>query len=119
MSAGPLLEIQCVSRLANSRSKTFNIDIDISINKPLEILNSQLISTYCLIDERFQKVALVLKNWNRGLASEKNDRLNSFSIYLLLLAFMLKEKYMINLQEEASEVKIMEVRVHKDSSTTT
>ena len=99
MSAGALLEIKCENALPNG--KQFTIDVDISINKPLEILNSQLICTYCLMDERFRKVALVLKNWNRGTEASKNNRLNSFSIYLLLLAFMLEFKYMINLQKEA------------------
>ena len=50
-----------------------------------------------MLDERFQKVALVLKNWNRGVDPDKNFRLNSFSIYLLLLAYMLEQKYIINL----------------------
>ena len=65
MSAGALLEIQCLNILPDGRK--FIIDLDISINKPLEMLNSELIGTYCAIDERFQKVALVLKAWNRTL----------------------------------------------------
>ena len=95
MSAGALLEIKCQNRLPNGQQ--FTIDIDISINKPLEIMNSQLIHSYCMVDSRFHKVALVLKNWNRAIDSEKSRRLNSFSIYLLLLAFMLEKRYMINL----------------------
>ena len=59
--------------------------------------NSELINTYCMMDERFHKVALVLKNWNRGIDPSKNNRLNSFSIYMLLLAFMLENRYMIDL----------------------
>ena len=70
-----------------------------------------------MMDTRFHKVALVLKNWNRGISPEKNNRLNSFSIYLLLLAFMLEHKYMINLQKEAREPELVEVKVHTDSST--
>ena len=116
MSAGALLEIQCLNILPDGRK--FIIDLDISINKPLEMLNSELIGTYCAIDERFQKVALVLKSWNRGISPNKNNRLNSFSIYLLLLAFMLDQKYMINLQKLAPNKQIMEVKVHTDSSST-
>lgn len=95
MSAGALLEVTCSARLPNG--KMFNIDVDISINKPLEILNSQLICSYCMLDDRFRKVALVLKNWNRTVDRSKDKRLNSFSIYLLLLVYMLSEKYLINL----------------------
>ena len=81
--------------------KTITIDVDISLNKTLEVKNSQLIKTYCTMDERFKKVALVLKSWNRGLDPRKKKCLNSFSIYLLLLAYMLEHKYMINLQSHA------------------
>jgi len=38
-----------------------NIDIDISINKKAEFLNSMLILEYVLCDERFKKLAQVLK----------------------------------------------------------
>ena len=88
MSAGSLLEIKCQNTLSDGTR--FTIDVDISINKPLEILNSQLICTYCMMDDRFRKVALVLKNWNRCISDDKAKRLNSFSVYLLLLAFMLE-----------------------------
>ena len=43
---------------------------------------------YCLLDTRFQKIAIFLKQWNKSLAKDKNARLNSFSIYLMLLAYM-------------------------------
>lgn len=95
MSAGVLLEIKCVTRLADG--KKFVIDVDMSINKPLEMLNSALIYQYCAMDQRFHKVALVLKNWNRRIDSDKGKRINSFSVYLLLLTFMLEYKYMIDL----------------------
>ena len=71
------------------------------------------------MDERFRKVALVLKSWNRGTEASKNNRLNSFSIYLLLLAFMLEFKYMINLQKEAPSEETFEVKVHTDQQTMT
>lgn len=37
------------------------IDVDILVNKYLEVINSHLICTYCLLDKRFKEVALVLK----------------------------------------------------------
>ena len=41
MAAGPLLEIKCEVGLKDG--KKFRIDVDISMNKPLEMLNSALI----------------------------------------------------------------------------
>lgn len=64
-----------------------------------------------MLDERFRKVALVLKNWNRGISPNKEGRLNSFSIYLLLLAYMLHEKYFINLQQCAPK-EVVELSVY-------
>ena len=63
MSAGSLLEIKCKVQLPDGRKML--IDVDLSINKVLELCNSNLIGTYCTMDDRFLKVALVLKNWNR------------------------------------------------------
>lgn len=90
------------------------LDIDILVNKVLELQNSELIKMYCIQDSRFQKVALVLKAWNRTVTKDKNDRLNSFSIYLMLLAFMLNRNMLINLQRHAPEEHIIELTVFAD-----
>ena len=60
MSAGAILKIQCSSKM-EAKDDEFVIDVDLSVNKHLEILNSHLIFQYCLLDQRFRKVALVLK----------------------------------------------------------
>ena len=60
MSAGAILKIQCSSKM-EGKDDEFVIDVDLSVNKHLEILNSNLIFQYCLLDQRFRKVALVLK----------------------------------------------------------
>ena len=39
--------------------------IDISLQKIVEVYNTKLIRTYALIDQRFMQVALVLKEWNK------------------------------------------------------
>ena len=74
------------------------VDVDILVDKVLEIMNTDLIRVYCEQDERFMKVALVLKAWNRNLSSDKSSRLNSFSIYILLLAYMLFKHMLVNVQ---------------------
>ena len=63
------------------------IEIDIAINKILEVINSNLINSYSLFDQRFLRLAVVLKAWNKQHFPDKKKRLNSFSIYLMLIAF--------------------------------
>ena len=41
------------------------VEIDICVNKTLEVLNSQLVCTYGAYDVRFIKLALFLKAWNK------------------------------------------------------
>jgi DNA polymerase sigma len=47
MSAGALLEFRCTP------SKGPSVDIDLSVNKELEVLNSELLRTYAKLDPRF------------------------------------------------------------------
>lgn len=76
----------------------YNLEIDIMINKTCEIHNSLLIKEYCDMDKRFHKIMLFLKKWNNGLSSHNFDKLNNFTIGLMLIAFMQREKMMPNLQ---------------------
>ena len=72
--------------------------MDLLVNKVLEMRNSQLIFTYCHLDARFRKLSMVLKNWQKSISPDsKAQRLNSYSIYLLLLAFMIEKQYLPNL----------------------
>jgi hypothetical protein len=68
------------------------------VNKTLEYFNSALVRKYCLLDKRFRDLAIVLKTWSKEQGDNFN-RLNSFSIYMLLLAYMIEEKYILNLQQ--------------------
>ena len=118
MSAGALLQFKLKvfkGKIRGGTSREYHVlDIDILVNKVLELHNSNLIRMYCLQDTRFQKVALVLKSWNRALTREKHDRLNSFSICMLLLAFMLHNRMMVNLQRLAPQEQTTEVDVIYD-----
>ena len=73
------------------------IKVDLLVNKYLEVLNSQLIGTYCKLDRRYMEAALCLKRIFKSMADDKKNRLNSFSVYLLLLAFMIKDNYLPHL----------------------
>ena len=76
-----------ILRLHDSVSK---IDIDVMVNKKLEILNSMLLLEYCLVDPRVRKVAQVLKVWSKksGSVYYRKEQLNNYSLYLMLIAFM-------------------------------
>ena len=63
-------------------------------------MNSQLIGTYCKLDKRFREAAIVLKQWQKGIETNKFKRLNSFSIYMLLLAYMIHDDYVPNLMHK-------------------
>ena len=78
----------------------YRIKVDILVNKFLELKNSELIRTYCALDRRFRHVALVLKNWMHIQSPKKTDRLNSYSVYILLLAYMIEKQLMPNLQTQ-------------------
>ena len=79
------------------------IEIDITVNKVLEICNSKLIGAYGEYDIRFLKLALYLKAWNKMHFPDKMKRLNSFSIYLMLIAFLQSRGILPNLQALASK----------------
>ena len=65
-----------------------DISIDIMVNKTSEVLHSMLILQYSMMDSRFLKIVHILKQWNRCLSEKRSSRLNNFSLYLMLIAFM-------------------------------
>lgn len=98
MLSGALYQFKVEVTLQNQK---ITIDVDILVNKFLEILNSELVLTYSKMDSRFKDAALVLKRWSKKSATSENkfDRLNSFSLYMMLLAFMIFKKFIPNLQQ--------------------
>jgi DNA polymerase sigma len=62
------------------------------------MVNSSLVNTYASYDTRFIKLALVIKTWNKARFPEKMKRLNSFSLYLMLIAFLQDKGILPNLQ---------------------
>ena len=41
------------------------LEIEVTINKKCELINSHLIRTYALIDRRFGDLSLLIKTWNK------------------------------------------------------
>jgi DNA polymerase sigma len=76
-----------------------NIDIELTINKVLEVYNSKLISTYAKLDLRFLKLSILLKLWNKKSfpGSDRYKRLNSYSLTIMLIAFLQRKEILPNL----------------------
>lgn len=77
-----------------------NIDVDIMVNQTVEIYNSYLLYTYTQIDERFSQMVLLMKSWskkNTFQATEPQMKLSSYSITLMILAFLQHLKILPNL----------------------
>jgi len=99
--------------------KNYNYKIDISANKVLDLYNSHLLRTYALLDERFHIMALLIKSWNKKRFPSKIERLNSYSIVLMIIAFLQYEEVLPRLQQMASEekvIKYVKYHQHKESS---
>ena len=69
----------------------------------MEVLNSHLVGAYGAYDTRFIKLALYLKAWNKARFPDKMRRLNSFCIYLMLIAFLQQRGVLPNLQALAPD----------------
>ena len=89
---GKLIEFTDVKR---------NITVEISFNKIVEPYNSYMMATYCKMSRKFREIAVILKKWNKFVfkGAEKNNRINSYSMTLMLLAFMQKYKYLPMIQK--------------------
>lgn len=65
-----------------------NIDVEITVNKVIEVCNSALIYTYAMVDSRFLDLALLLKRWNKKKFPNNHVRINSYSIVLMLIGVL-------------------------------
>jgi DNA polymerase sigma len=70
-------------------------------------MNSQLLYNYCMLCPTYKKLCLILKHWNKyvkdRIGVKKTEGLNSFSICLMLLYFMLNKGAVVSLQDESSK----------------
>lgn len=98
LPSGPLLQFY------DYRTGT---DIDICVNKILEIQNSRLVRAYAQLDRRFANLAVVLKIWNKRLFKDKMTRLNSYTLNLMLIAFMQHLRILPSLQSLAETKQLL------------
>ena len=67
--------------------------------------NSYLIRDYSLYDSRFHKLALIVKYWNKSAAGDKFGRLNSYSVTLMLIAFMVHKGALPKMNGGGSDIR--------------
>jgi DNA polymerase sigma len=80
-------------------------DIELLPNKVLEVYNSHLIRDYSLVDSRFHKLALIVKYWNKGIGGDKSARLNSYSVTLMLIAYMVHRGSIPKMAPDGKEIR--------------
>lgn len=86
--------------------KKLDLKIDIMVNKLSELHNSNLLRSYAKLDPRFLKIVHFLKHLNEDKKVNENltkkNKLNNYSLCLMLIAFMQHEKLLPNLQAKAT-----------------
>lgn len=84
--------------LLSLKSLDQGLNIDITMNKRSEVLNSLLLLEYAQFDHRFHKLAVYLKHWNNNQHIKKTHRINNYSLVLMLIAYMQHIQILPNLQ---------------------
>ena len=71
------------------RDTVEDLTVNIAINKPTHIANSELIHEYIKMDRRLEKLLFFIKDWSKASNSPlKNQNLSSFAIQNMLIAYM-------------------------------
>jgi DNA polymerase sigma len=70
------------------------IEVDFNCNNVLAMHNSDLIYTYCQVDQRFHIMSVFLKYWakNVGIIGASNGYLSSYAFNLMVVAFLQQVK---------------------------
>jgi DNA polymerase sigma len=60
------------------------------VNNVLAVYNSELVYTYCQIDQRFHILAIILKYWAKkvGIIGAAYGYLSSYALVLMIIAFL-------------------------------
>ena len=70
--------------------KETGLEVDFNVNNILAINNSDLIYTYCQIDQRFHILCMFLKYWAKkvDIIGAAYGYLSSYALTLMLIAFL-------------------------------
>lgn len=82
------IDTNCYSNAILFRDTVEDIEVDFVINRTANVINSDLILQYSKMDQRFGKLMYFLKDWLKVEKYLPDEKLNSFSIYNMLIAYM-------------------------------
>ena len=66
--------------------------VELFLNKVVEPYNSSLLLHYALYDRRFHQLALIVKAWHKKHFLDPKTSLNSYSLILMLIAYLQEQK---------------------------
>ena len=78
-------------KIISKHDRNVHFEADILINKVLEAYNTELLKTYSGFDSRFRDLCLIMKYLNKYHFPIASNRLNSYSIVLMTLAYLQHE----------------------------
>jgi DNA polymerase sigma len=66
------------------------VEVDFNVNNVLGIHNSELLLTYCQVDQRFHIMCIFLKHWAKSvnIIGAANGLLSSYALVLMIIAFL-------------------------------
>ena len=83
----------------NTTDKKF----DLTVNADLSIKAAQLFKAYTVNQPTFQKLAVFLKLWNKAKFPNNMDRISSYGIVIMLIAYMQSRQQLPCLQNQAED----------------
>jgi DNA polymerase sigma len=86
---------------------THHIKVDVTVNGVCQVFNSNLLCTYARIDTRFVDCAMILKYWNSKLFTNDMMKLNSYSLVLMLIAFLQHKGILPNIQSIGEQKEVI------------
>lgn len=90
-------------KIVSKHDRSVSYEADILVNKVLEAHNTDLIKTYAMLDTRFRDLCLILKYLNKYHFPSASNRLNSYSIVLMTLAYLQHEGILPILQQSTEK----------------
>jgi DNA polymerase sigma len=78
--------------------------VQLLLDKELERINSELIYTYMQLDPRVRHLCLLVKAWNKQKFVNLLMRLNSYSLVLMMIAYLQLKGYLPYLQDLSASV---------------
>ena len=78
--------------------------VQLLLNKELERINSELLYTYMQLDPRVRHLCLLVKAWNKQKFAYEKLKLNSYSVVLMMIAYLQIKRILPYLQDLSASI---------------